>query len=96
MIHARVLCALQSLLHSGTANAALLRAAAQIGSSLASGALTWWWMHHYHRDIIVSIRQRYNAVVVKSYHYGLVLGIMLVNSLVGTSFLQIYYRVYFV
>lgn len=39
--------------------------------------------------------QTYNIVVVKSYHYGLVLSIMLVNSLIGTAFLQIYYRVFF-
>ena len=53
-------------------------------------------MHHFHPDIIKTIRERYNVVVVKSYHYGLVLSIMLMNSLIGTSFLQIYYRIYFV
>lgn len=71
-------------------------AGAQIVSSLVSGAVVWWWMHHFHRDIIVTIRKKYNMVVVESYHYGLVLSIMLMNSLIGTSFVQTYYRVYFV
>lgn len=35
-------------------------------------------------------------VVVNTAHYGLVLNILLVNCLIGTSFVQIYYRVYFV
>lgn len=53
-------------------------------------------MHHYHRATIVEIRAKYNAVVVQSHHYALILTIMLVNSLIGISFLSVYYRVYFV
>ena len=75
---------------------AALPAGIQIVATLASGAVIWLWMHRYHRNIIVTVRERYNAVVVQSYHYGLVLSIMLMNSLIGTSFLCIYYRVYFV
>jgi hypothetical protein len=71
-------------------------AAVQIVSTLASGACIWFWMHHYHRDAIVEIRARYNVLVVQSHHYALILTIMLVNSLIGISFLSVYYRVYFV
>lgn len=73
-----------------------MRAAAQIVSSLLSGAGIWWFMHHYHPNIIRSLRAKYNAVVVDLTHYGLVLSILLANGLVGTSFVQIYYRVYWV
>ena len=72
------------------------RAAAQIVSSLLSGAGVWWFMHHYHPGIIHSLRAKYNAVVVNLTHYGLVLSILLANALIGTSFVQIYYRVYWV
>jgi hypothetical protein len=53
-------------------------------------------MHLYHADIIKDIRRTYNVVVVNKAHYWLVLTILLVNALIGTSFVQIYYRVYFV
>jgi hypothetical protein len=67
----------------------------QIFAVLVGGAIIWWWMHRYHRDIIVQIRERYNMVVVRAAHYGLVLCIMIVNALIATSFVQIYYRIYF-
>lgn len=73
-----------------------MRAAIQFVSALASGALIWVWMHHYFPDIIVQVRERYNVMVVEVYHYGFILSIMLVNMLVGVSFLNVYYRVYFV
>jgi hypothetical protein len=65
-------------------------------AALVTGATCWFWMHRYHAGIIQSLRQRYNVVVVQYAHYGLVLSIMLVNSLIATSYVQIYYRVYFV
>jgi hypothetical protein len=71
-------------------------AGAQIVSSILSGWLVWLWMHVYHADIIKDIRRTYNVVVVNKAHYWLVLTILLVNALIGTSFVQVYYRVYFV
>jgi hypothetical protein len=65
-------------------------------AALVTGAGCWFWMHRYHPDIIQSLRKRYNVVVVQYAHYGLVLSIMLVNSLIATSYVQVYYRVYFV
>jgi hypothetical protein len=73
-----------------------VNAGAQIVSSLLSGWLIWWWMHRFHADIIQSIRRTYNAVVVMRAHYWNVLTILLTNALIGTAFVQIYYRIYFV
>lgn len=41
-------------------------------------------------------RRKCVQVVVNTAHYGLVLNILLVNCLIGTSFVNIYYRIYFV
>lgn len=46
----------------------------------------------YHADVIRPLRARYNVVVVQTAHYGLILSIMLVNALIATSYVQIYYR----
>jgi hypothetical protein len=62
---------------------------------LASGVFIWWWMHRYCPEIIVQIRQRYNMIVVDPAHYSLILNTMISNALIATSFVQIYYRVFF-
>lgn len=73
----------------------LCAAVFQIIAVLVAGAIIWLWMRHYHRDILHQVRQRYNLAVVRAGHYGLILIILVSNALVATSFVQVYYRVYF-
>lgn len=67
----------------------------QIIAVLVAGAIIWMWMLHFHRDILHQVRERYNLAVVRAGHYGLILIILVSNALVATSFMQVYYRVYF-
>ena len=70
-------------------------AVAQIAALLVGGAFIWWWMHKYLPKIILDVRQRFNEIVVKPSHYGVILAVMLCNALIATSFVQVYYRVFF-
>jgi hypothetical protein len=71
------------------------RAVIQIIAVLIGGAFIWWWMHRYCHPVIVQVRQHYNNIATNRVHYALVLGTMMSNALIATSFVQAYYRVFF-
>lgn len=43
----------------------------------------------------MQVRARYNEIAGDRVHYALVLGTMVSNALISTSFIQVYYRIYF-
>lgn len=47
------------------------------------------------RGCSLQVRAGYNEAVMNRAYYALVLGSMISNALIATSFIQVYYRVYF-
>ena len=67
----------------------------QIVAVLLGAGFIWWWMQKYFPEILKQVRESYDHMAVNRVQYALMLGIMISNALIATSFVQVYYRVFF-